>query len=188
MKEQARNLSKRAAPTYKENPFIKKLGDPGVMMIRPRQNSVIAKAEGIIDLDTGEIQKDMLLMGRRKLVDKASFTKVYAQNIGFLFDLSKACQKIFRYVLENLMPGADNMVILNPTQVCESEGIVRTTYDRGIKPLLYHEVIAKSINIHTYFVNPVFICKGERFAMYTEYVQKGTQMEMFKDKNKELES
>ena len=64
------------------------------MMIKPKQNSVIARAEGIVDLDTGEIQKDMLLMGRRKLVDKANFTKVYAQNIGFIFNLSRACQKV----------------------------------------------------------------------------------------------
>ena len=35
-----------------------------------------------------------------------------------------------------------------------------------------------------YFVNPVFLCKGERFAMYTEYVQKTSQLNIFDDKKK----
>ena len=34
-----------------------------------------------------------------------------------------------------------------------------------------------------YYVNPVFICKGERFAMYTEYVQKTSQLNMFENSN-----
>ena len=94
--------------------------------------------------------------------------------------MSRACQKVFRYILENLMHGKDNIVILNPVQVCQSESRVHTTYDRSIKKLLYHKVIAKSINLHIYFVNPIFIiCKGKRFAMYTEYVQKTAQLEIF---------
>lgn len=171
---------KKKAPEYEVNPFVRALAEPGVMMVRPKQDSVIAKAEGIIDLDTGEIQRDILLMGRRKFVDKADFTKVYARNIGFIFDLSRSYQKVFRYILENIMY-ADNMVILNPSKVCEVEGIVRATYERAINALLHHKVIAKSINVHMYFVNPVFICKGERFAMYTEYVQKAAQLSMFED-------
>ena len=63
--------------------------------------------------------------------------------------MSRACQKVFKYILENLMHGNENIVILNPVQVCESESIVRTTYDRSSKKLLYNQVIAKSLNIHT---------------------------------------
>ena len=92
--------------------------------------------------------------------------------------MSRACQKVFKYILENLMHGNENIVILNPVQVCESESRVRTTYDRSSKKLLYNQVIAKSLNIHTYYVNPIFICKEERFAMYTEYVQKAAQLKM----------
>ena len=46
------------------------------------------------------------------------------------------------------------------------------------------------VHQHTYFVNPVFICKGERFAMYTEYVQKAAQLGMSEGKaqNNKLEA
>lgn len=173
---------KRNSPEYRENPFMQELGKPGIMMIRPKQNSVIAKSEGILDLDTGEVQKDILLMGRRKFVDKTDFTKIYSKNIGFIFDLSRSTQKVFRYILENLTY-AENMVILNPNEVSRIENMGRSTYDRSINSLLHKKVIAKSINLHMYYVNPVFICKGERFAMYTEYVQKTSQLNMFENSN-----
>lgn len=172
---------KREVPEYKENPFLKDLANPGVMMVKPKQNSFIAKSEGIIDFDTGEVQKDALLLARRKFVDQAEFAKIYAKNVGFIFDLSKSTQKVFRYLLEGLK--YDNTVILNPNQTCESEGIVRTTFDRAVKNLLHYKVIAKSINVHIYFVNPVFICKGERFAMYTEFRRKASQLNLFEDQN-----
>ena len=40
----------------------------------------------------------------------------------------------------------------------------------GIKELINHNIIAPAIMPHYYWINPTIICKGERFAIYTEYV------------------
>lgn len=152
---------------------MEELKKPRTMRIRPQQDSIIACSERIVDIDTGELTDDMLLIGRRKYVDKSDFTKVYAQSIGFIMNLNRGTRKIFRYILEHIKY-EDSSIVLNPKEVCQVEEMVSNTYERAINGLRYKQVIAKSTNVHIYFVNPIFIykCQQERFIMYTEYMTK----------------
>lgn len=40
----------------------------------------------------------------------------------------------------------------------------------GLRELITNNIIACDVRPHHYWLNPTIVCKGERFAMYTEFV------------------
>ena len=81
---------------HETNPFMIEL--KGKMYLQPRANTIIARGESIVDTSTGQIVNDTVLMGRRKVVDKSQFAKIYASEIGSLFDLSRSAINVFMYL------------------------------------------------------------------------------------------
>ena len=81
---------------YETNPFIVEL--KGKMYLQPRANTIIAKGQSIVDTSTGEIIDESLLIGKRRIVDKSQFAKIYASEIGVLYDLSKTAQNVFLHL------------------------------------------------------------------------------------------
>jgi len=153
---------------HRENPFIVEL--KGRMFLQPRANAIIARGEKIIDVETGEIIKeDSVLIGRQKIVDKSQFAKIYASELGTLFELSKAGINVFLY-LSKIMD-YDNKAYFNYTQEYEELGYksLKTCY-RGLLELISKNIIAPCYMTNFWWLNPALICKGERFAKYTEYV------------------
>ena len=152
---------------YEKNPFVLQLKDK--MFIQPRANTIIAKGEKIIDTNTGEIIKEHILIGRKKYVDKSQFAKIYATEIGVLYDLSKTAQNVFFY-LSKVMD-FDNRAILNHSVHCKKIGYkTNTPVIKGLRELIQAGIIASSDTAHVYWLNPLIVCKGERFAKYMEYV------------------
>ena len=70
----------------------------GRMYLQPRANTIVAKGQEIVDTTTGEVIQDSVLMGRRKIVDKSQFAKLYASEIGILFELSKPAINVFMHL------------------------------------------------------------------------------------------
>ena len=89
-------VSLKDIPRAENNPFVFNLR--GKMYLQPRANTIVAKGQEIIDTTTGEVIQDSVLIGRRKVVDKSQFAKVYASEIGMLFDLSKPAINVFMYL------------------------------------------------------------------------------------------
>lgn len=81
---------------FESNPFMVEL--KGKMFLQPRANMIIAKGESIMNTETGEVLKDNTLIGRRKIVDKSQFAKIYASEIGILYELSRTAQNVFLYL------------------------------------------------------------------------------------------
>ena len=151
------------------NPFVFEL--KGKMYLQPRANAVVAKGQAIVDTITGEVLEENVLIGRRKTVDKSQFAKIYASEIAMLFGLSKSAINVFLYL----------------TKVMDYENKALFDYNKEFKKLNYktnvqplnglRELITKGI-IHPHLIsgiwwlNPAIVCKGERFATYTEYVTK----------------
>lgn len=153
---------------YEKNPFTKELR--GRMFIQPRANMVIAKDEKLVNTETGEIMKDATLLGRQKIVDKSEFVKIYASNIGDMMELTPRGKRAFIYICKNL---TYNNEVWMPVKNLGYKHTKSAT--DGIKELLNKNMIAISQKPEHYWVNPLYICKGERFAKYTTYITEETR-------------
>ena len=164
---------------YEKNPFMVKL--KGKMYLQPKANAIIAKGQSIVDTWTGEVIDENVLIGRRKIVDKSHFAKLYASEIGILYELSKAGQNVFLY-LSKIMD-YDNKAYFNYNLHYNKLGYKSKTAPlKGLRELIKKDIIAPHENTHNYWLNPTIICKGERFAKYTEFVV-GTDNEVVKAEN-----
>lgn len=159
---------------YESNPFMVEL--KGKMYLQPKANAIIAKGQSIVDTSTGEIIDESVLIGRRKIVDKSQFAKIYASEIGLLYDLSKTAQKVFMYLVSKM--DYENKAIFRWKEIYKNYG---TAY-KGIVELIKHDIVAPSDIQNIYWLNPTIVCKGERFAMYTEFVV-GKDNEVIKAEN-----
>lgn len=153
----------------------------GKMYLQPKANAIIAKGQSIVDTSTGEVIDESIIIGRRKIVDKSQFAKLYASEIGILYELSKAGQNVFLY-LSKIMD-YDNKAYFNYNLHYNKLGYKSKTAPlKGLRELINRNIIAPHENIHNYWINPTILCKGERFAKYTEFVV-GTDNEVLKAEN-----
>jgi len=149
------------------NPFIVEL--TGRMYLQPRANTIIAKGHSIVDLTTGEILEDGILIGKRKVVDKSQFAKIYASEIGILYELSQAGKNVFLYLTKVM--DYENKAIFNSETEYKKAGYKTTKpVHKGLKELIKAHIIAAHSIRGIWWLNPTIVCKGERFAKYTEYV------------------
>ena len=152
---------------HKKNPFLIEL--EGKMYLQPRANTVIARGEKLVNTETGEVLKDEMLLGRRKYVDKSQFAKIYCTEIGILYELSKTATNVFFYLTKVM--NYENEAYLNYSQEYEDVGYKgRLSVLRGLIELTEKNIIAPGYKVHHYWLNPLVVCKGERFAKYYEYV------------------
>lgn len=161
---------------FDHNPFVKELN--GVMYIQPRANIILSEGEAIVDVDTGEISKERKLIGRQKMVDKSDFTKIYAKSIGTIMEFSPNTVKVLMYLLAKV--DYENKVIFSYNKDFAKLGYKSPiSVYKGMCELLKHKIIALHDITNIWWVNPLFVCKGERFATYTEYVKGkgGTSMD-----------
>lgn len=163
------NKDLRRPEGYEKNPFVVEL--KGSMYLQPKPNTIIARGEQIVDTTTGEVVEDSVLMGRRKVVDRSEFAKIYFRQIKAIFDLSPTALKVLMRISEKM--GYDTMVLFNAKQEAPKLGYkTQQAIQRAIKELLDCGIIAQGYVASMYWVNPLYICKGERFAMYLEYTTK----------------
>ena len=157
--KKSRNLS---------NPFIQELG--GKMYLKPKANVIIAKGEAILDQTTGELKREGdVLIGRRRVVDRTEFAKVYFGEIATIYDLNKAAMNVLMYLAKTM--DYEQKAFLNASTDYEKIGYKkRHTVNLGITNLINKDIIAIGHTTGYYWMNPLYICKGERFAKYTEWV------------------
>ena len=152
---------------HRKNPFLIEL--EGKMYLQPRANTVIARGEKLVNTETGEVLKDEMLLGRRKYVDKSQFAKIYCTEIGILYELSKTATNVFFHLTKVM--NYENEAYLNYNQEYEEVGYKNyKSVFKGLTELVKKDIIAPSYKVHHYWLNPLVVCKGERFAKYYEYV------------------
>lgn len=173
------------SPKFNKNPFVLEL--KGKMYIQPRANYILAKREAILDKETGILKHDEdVLMGRRKFVDKSQFAKIYASEIGILFELSKTAINVFIFLTKQM--DYDNKVLFN--YFTEYNKLGYKAYPPvmlGLRELITKNIIAMHEINHVYWLNPKVVCKGERFAIYTEYIAEGDTEKKAMIQNKKLQ-
>lgn len=177
---------------YEKNPFMVEL--KGRMYLQPKANTIVAKGEAILDKATGELTEGGVLLGRKKIVDKSQFAKIYASELGILFDLSKTAINVFLY-LSKIMDYENKAYFSYTTQYQKANYKSSVACFKGLRELLSKNIIAPSTMVNVWWLNPTIVCKGERFAVYTEYVAskqpilEGNEQifEQIKEKNNRLD-
>lgn len=149
----------------KTNPFVVEL--KGKIFLQPKPNYFLQKGEKFIN-ENGEILADTPIMGRRKLVDKTEFIKVYYNAIRELIDLSEGATKLLISLSKFI--GYENELRFSFTHEYKETGYKsRQTVTKYAKELIEKGVIAPAFWADMWWVNPIYICKGERFAMLTAF-------------------
>ena len=149
---------------YVENPFLEHLKVP----LTPKMHAFVSRDKAIINTTTGELDDDVLLTGKRKYVDGEHFVKIFVKEMEAIFELSKAAQKVFSYMLSKV--GYDDRLIFDL-----EECLARTAYKSkppifvGIGELLKNNFIAKTRNQFVYWINPKLFYKGDRLIIVREY-------------------
>lgn len=152
---------------FDSNPFMLEL--KGKMFLQPRANMIIAKGESIVNTETGEVVKDNTLIGRRKVVDKSQFAKIYASEIGILYELTRTAQNVFLYLTKVM--DYDNKAYFSYVNDLNKIGYKSSgALYRALRELVEKNIIAPCTMTNFYWLNPAIVCKGERFAKYTEYL------------------
>lgn len=152
---------------HETNPFMVEL--KGKMFLQPRANTIIARDQALHNKETGEILSDKVLIGKRKIVDKSEFAKIYASEIAVLYNLSKSAILVFMY-LSKVMD-YDNKSIFDYQKQYDKLGYKSHKQAlQGIRELIAQNIIAPHIINGLWWLNPAIVCKGERFAKYTEFL------------------
>lgn len=160
------NLKKISEEAKHEfNPFYKEI--KGKMFLRPKSDTIIGKKDAVVDTSTGEIKADVV-MASRKIVDKSQFAKLYASEIGLLFDLSKPAINVFMY-LSKVMNYENNAFFMYTSQFKKIGYKSYIPCLKGIRELLTKNIIAIDLKPHHYWLHPAIVCKGERFSKFIQY-------------------
>jgi len=156
--------SLRELPAYKSNPFLESLRIPLV----PKSNMFVKRDEAIVNLSTGDLQEDVILTGKRKYVDGEHFVKIFVKEMQILFDLTRAAQKVFTYMLSKVE--YDDRFLFD-IEECKASLKYKSESQIfiGVKELMLNKFIAKTSWTNVYWINPKLFYKGDRLIIVREY-------------------
>ena len=161
---------------YETNPFTQNLSIPiGTKSI---QISPLGQDNNIlVNQNTGEINGTHVIA--RKRVDSDKFVKTFSDYMAFTFDLTRAGNKALRIVMWSMKEysiGKDQ-VILDKHTLAEfllaykdshpPLNLSYPTFARGLSELEKASLIAKTIRVGWYFINPNCYFNGDRVAFTT---------------------
>ena len=89
-----------------------------------------------------------------------------------IFNLSKKSQKILQYILLNLKPNTDLVVInIESEEIKKKTGYnSKATLYGGLAELIAREIIAKTTISHNhFFINPAYIFNGKREMVIVQH-------------------
>jgi len=186
VKENETMEEKQQHPFHSYNPFIE---DVVEHITETKRRKVSGwKWEGILDEMTGAInQRPMLVLGDIKVLDSASFYKVYIGEIKSFFGLSNSSMELFEYIMKNIKFDSDKICIT--VDIIKSDkSMAKSTIYRAIDQLLDKKVIAKADMPGCYYINPKIAFKGDRITLVKQYVleQANIEMKQLKTGNSEM--
>lgn len=172
-----------SCPQYDHNPFrntfLQHFSDHKGSKI----NFISKRANDLFDGNGEQISEngESIIVGKRNVVDAASFTKIY-HDAYRLFGISNRASKLLIYITSILQANALDVVI-DTDKVCQVIDIGMTTYYRAIQDLVNHKVLARSSSHDRFFINPIFIFNGNRITIVDEYIKEGTVLASSLGKN-----
>jgi hypothetical protein len=171
-----RKIDGKVVEKYTSNPFMAHAAE----VMKKGWKPVYMKPEegtGILTSD-GEVKGAMLVF--TKPIDSTGFLQVYAEGIGAILGLKSPGRTVFLLIYESLY-GKQGMekteIILNYSLLPErfKGKTSERTFSRGINECIKAGIIAQSVAIGLYYVNPAYIFNGNRFNIINQYIKKEEQ-------------
>lgn len=133
----------------------------------------MVKRHVAVDTQTGQVNGSIdIMFAQKEEVDTERFTKLYVNNLKFLFDLRPSDIRVLTYIMSILKPGRDT-IILSIKDCMEYAGIgAHSTIRFAIGNLLKSKILAKTPFPNTYFINPKFIFNGDRMILVRDITRK----------------
>lgn len=158
---------------YDENPYKERVISKLQVNTDKRIDRMIKVSEGdvMIDGDTGEITESRnMMMVTTKLVDQDEFVKVYADELRLHMDLKLSTVSVFFYIVSQVQFQQDYIIFV-VSDCKESTGLTHGTIYRSLAELCSKGVIARSKVKVKYFINPLYMFKGDRIVVARQYVR-----------------
>ena len=164
------------------NPFVENMLIP-VGTKNVRISSLGKDANILVNHHTGEISGTHVVA--HKKVDTGKFVKTFADYMAFTFDLTKAGNKALRIVMWAMKEQSigKDIVLLDKytyeaflsahgfsdmeTKESKKPSLSYPTFTRGLAELERSKIIAKTVRIGFYFINPNCMFNGDRIAFTT---------------------
>lgn len=165
---------RRSIDIYRDNPFITASGGFCVNV----RNNVTLVAGGLKITDDNGDDVSAGIIGKIQTVDTESFVKLYTKNVGLLFDLPSAAQKVLISVFCAVQKSKDSAEIFLPYHLAREiyQGLnvekipSQATFFRGINFLIKAGFLAGSYKGEGwYWINPALIFNGDRVRFVNEY-------------------
>lgn len=157
----------RNSDKWKENPFIEKtveaVSDHTIVQRKFARTEMKNKA-AIVNYENGEVVGETALM-TYKTVDNEQFAKVYTKGMARWSGMTPSTANVFEYILNQLKPNADTVMIYEPVFLDENENISKNSYYRAMAWLIKNEFLAKSVYPNVYYINPTLFFNGNRLAL-----------------------
>lgn len=159
---------------HKSNPFIVDM-ELKSKSKKVRINSRSSKNQVIVDIGTGEMIGG-IEMNTYKRVDTEQFIKMFSDNFGMTLNITAAGLKALNVVIWIMQKKISLDLI--PIDKYELEAFIafqeahgRTpkisnqVLLRGLAELEKEQIVAKSVRIGSYYINPNFCFNGDRFSV-----------------------
>lgn len=172
---------------YKENPFLNE------EVIRTKDKQVRVTPLGgndnvLINQKTGEVTGTHITTYKK--VDNKEFVKIFCANIALTFNLTAAGIKAFNVLLWSVQYKAitKDQVDLDKYALddfLENNKHIKNfslqTFRRGLAELTKNKIIAPTIKMGRYFINPHFIFNGDRIVFTTAIERQKEQQVEFEE-------
>lgn len=162
-------------PKFKENPFLCLLMDQ--MKLTWKTKGVLNGIGSVeyVDKDTGQIvsASENRVFRRKEYVDSGTFTKMYYSQMKILFSLSGTTIKVFGYFIQQMDESNENGKVYFRLKECMDFLNLRSRASiySGLRELITRGFICKTDIPWQFFVNPLYVFKGNRLVIFNEYIR-----------------
>lgn len=157
---------------YHENPFIEKAIDEIKVVKKTQVLRTENKAEiQMIVNGDGEVEGYSAFM-RFIEVDEERFAKIYLNQFGAFWDLSKPAIRVFGYIISILKPKQDSFIFDMDACLEYTKYSTEKSVFEGLSALISGGIIARSNKHYKYFINPLVVFNGNRVTFAKTYIKK----------------
>jgi hypothetical protein len=152
---------------HKTNPFI----DETISHIKTKSiyKGNIKDKFVSVDRDTGEERSLQTNIYQPMRVDTQQYVKLYVNNVGRVFNLSKNAEKVFEYVLTLLQKDLDYFYFDHALCMEYTGYKSKQSYYSGLKELIDNRIVAKGSSVNKFWINPTIVFLGDRLVVISDY-------------------
>lgn len=148
---------------FEHNPFIE------FMEIHTNNKIIMGRTDAVTtNTKTGELMGHQVVASFKK-VDAEQFVKIFADKVSTIFDLSKTGYRMLMIIISVIQEQTISKDLfymsyqdaLKISQI-KSMTLALVTFKKGVSELISHGIIARALNVNTYYLNPAIIYNGNR--------------------------